>query len=185
MELVITGHHVELTDSLRDYAERKIGKLVRTLDGVTHTQVELSVNRNPSVPSSQIVEVTLFARGTVIRAEVASENMYASLDMVEDKLARQIRRYRDKMSGHDRHHRQKTAAMVAVEEPETAIPAEMEREIISTKRYPLQTLSPEDAAQQLELLGHNFFMFRNRLTEEINVVYHRPDGNFGLIEPIL
>jgi putative sigma-54 modulation protein len=185
MELVITGHRVDVTDALRDYAEKKIGKVTRNVDGVIETQIELSVNRNPSVPDNQIVEVTLIAKGTVIRAEESSENMYASLDMVADKLERQIRRYRQKLNGHDRHHRQKVASL-APAEAATAVEAEEEeiqREIVPTRSFPVRVMSPDDAAAQLDLLGHNFIVFVNQFTEQVNVIYHRKDGNYGLIEP--
>ncbi|MBO9542646.1 ribosome-associated translation inhibitor RaiA [bacterium] len=182
MELVIKGHHVEVTDALRDYADKKVGRVVRNVDGVIETQVELSVNKNPSVPDNQIVEVTLFAKGTVIRAEVSTESMYASLDLVADKLERQIRRYRQKLNGHDRHHRQKTATAVAAE-PMVEATEEVEREIVRSKSFPVLPMSPDDAAVQMELLGHNFFMFINQFTSQVNVIYHRKDGNYGLIEP--
>lgn len=185
MELVITGHRVDVTEALRDYAEKKIGKVTRNVEGVIETQIELSVNRNPSVPDNQIVEVTLIAKGTVIRAEESSENMYASLDLVADKIERQIRRYRQKLNGHDRHHRQKTASIAA--EPLGAVTEaeeeEIHREIIPTRSFPVRVMSPDDAAAQLDILGHNFLMFVNQFTEQVNVVYHRKDGNYGLIEP--
>lgn len=182
MELVITGHHVEVTDALRDYADKKIGRVTRNVDGVRETQVEFSINRNPSVADNQIVEVTLYAKGTVIRAEESSANMYASLDMVADKLERQIRRYRERVNGHDRHHRQKTSLAATPEE--IALEAHEEpREIVRAKSFPVQSMSPDDAAAQMEFLGHDFFMFINKFTAQANVIYHRKDGNFGLIEP--
>lgn len=183
MELVITGHHVEVTDALRDYAEKKIGRVTRNVDGVRETQVEFSINRNPSVTDCQIVEVTLFAKGTVLRAEEASASMYASLDQVADKLERQIRKYRQKLSGHDRHHRQKTAVVVAEEAAVVEAPEEFPREIVPSKSFPVTSMSPDDAAAQMDLLGHDFFMFINKFTEQVNVIYHRKDGNYGLIEP--
>jgi len=186
MELVFTGHHVEVTDALRDYAEKKIGRVLTNVDGVINAQVEFSVNKNPSVPENQIVEVTMFAKGTVIRAEVGSQNMYASLDMAADKLERQIRRYQQKLHGHDRNHRQKTATAVSLEPTGVTVAEEVievEPEIVRTKSYPVEALAPDDAASRMELLGHNFYMFENKFTNQVNVIYRRKDGNFGLIEP--
>lgn len=183
MELVITGHHVEVTDALRDYAEKKLGKVTRNVDGVNKTQVELSVNKNPSVADNQIVEVTLFAKGTVIRAEESSESMYASIDLVADKIERQIRRYRQKLNGHDRHHRQKTSTSIAAEPMTAETETEIQREIVRSKAFPVVAMAPDDAAAQMDLLGHNFFMFINQFTNQVNVIYHRKDGNYGLIEP--
>ena len=183
MELVITGHQVDVTDALRDYAEKKLGKVTRNVDGVNKTQVELSVNKNPSVADNQIVEVTLFAKGTVIRAEESSENMYASIDLVADKIERQIRRYREKLNGHDRHHRQKTATAITAEAPAVEVEPEIQREIVRSKSFPVVAMTPDDAASQMDLLGHNFFMFINQFTSQVNVIYHRKDGNYGLIEP--
>lgn len=186
MELVFTGHHVEVTDALRDYAEKKIGRILRDVDGVINAQVEFSVNKNPSVPDNQIVEVTMFAKGTVIRAEVGSRDMYASLDLAADKLERQIRRYQQKLHGHDRHHRQKTATAVSFEPTGTSVAEEVveaEPEIVRSKSYPVEALAPDDAASRMELLGHNFYMFQNKFTTQVNVIYRRKDGNYGLIEP--
>lgn len=186
MELVIKGHHVEVTDALRDYADKKVGRVTNNVDGLVATHVEFSVNKNPSVPDNQIVEVTLFAKGTVIRAEVATRDMYASLDMVADKLERQIRRYQQKLHGHDRHHRQKTATAVSLEPAGLTVAEEVleiEPEIVRSKSYPVEAMAPDDAATQMELLGHNFFMFTNKYTTQVNVIYRRKDGNYGLIEP--
>ncbi len=185
MELVIKGKNLDVTESLRDYAQKKLSRVFKNVDGVINSELELSVIKNPSVQANQIAEVTLFASGTVIRGEESSDNMYASIDLVADKIERQIRRYKAKLR-HRGHSPLKTSQIVATE---LAPPEELEeapsaeREIVRSKSFAIKPLNPEDAALQMELLGHDFFVFLNQETEQVNVIYHRKDGNYGLIEP--
>lgn len=188
MELVIRGKNLDVTESLRDYAQKKLSRVFKNVDGVINTELELSVIKNPSVQANQIAEVTLFASGTVIRGEESSDNMYASIDLVTDKIERQIRRYKQKLR-HRGHAPLKTSQAVVtelappLEEGEEAPPAE--REIVRSKTFAFKPMTPEDAALQMELLGHDFYVFQNQQTEQVNVIYHRKDGNYGLIEPQL
>lgn len=183
MEMTVTGHRVEVTDALREYAQKKVGRVVNDVDEIRSAHVEFSVNKNPSVPDNQIVEITVNAKGTVLRAEESSPNMYASMDLAADKLERQVRRYQQRLHGHDRHHRQKTALAVTAEAIAPDLAEDIEREIVPTKAFPVVTMSPDDAAAQMDLLGHDFFVFVNQFTGQVNVIYHRKDGNYGLIEP--
>ncbi|MBI6545806.1 MAG: ribosome-associated translation inhibitor RaiA [Cyanobacteria bacterium NC_groundwater_1444_Ag_S-0.65um_54_12] len=183
MELVIKGKNLDVTDSLREYATRKLGRLTRSIDGIMSAQVELSVIKNPSVADNQIVEVTLMAGGTVIRGEDASNSMYASIDQVSDKIERQLRRLKQRMEDR-RHHRTKTSvAVVSEEEAAEVFPETESPQIIKLPSCELKPMAPEDAAYQLDLSGKDFLVFINRHTEAVAVIYHRRDGNYGLIEP--
>jgi putative sigma-54 modulation protein len=185
MELVIKGKNIELTESLRDYAAKKLGRITKHVDGIRSTQVELSVIKNPSVADNQVVEVTLFANGNVIRGEEASDSMYASIDLVSDKIERQLRRHKQRLEDR-RHHRQKTALAVVSEEEAIEVASESESpQIVRVRSYELKPMAPEDAAYQLDLSGKDFLVFVNRDNDQVSVIYHRRDGNYGLIEPRL
>ncbi|MBU6428386.1 MAG: ribosome-associated translation inhibitor RaiA [Cyanobacteria bacterium REEB65] len=182
MELVITGKNIDVTDSLRKYASEKLQRITKHVDGILSTQVELSVIKNPSVSDNQVVEVKLVANGTVIRGEEASDGMYKSIDLVSDKIERQVRRHKQRMEDR-RHHRTKTALAVVPEEAAREITTEEEAPQIVKQRQEVKPLAPEDAAYQLDLSGKDFMIFLNRDTGAMAVIYHRRDGNYGLIEP--
>ncbi|MBM3266175.1 MAG: ribosome-associated translation inhibitor RaiA [Candidatus Sericytochromatia bacterium] len=184
MELVIKGKNIEITDSLRDYAAKKLGRITKSAsDSVQSAHVELTVIKNPSVAENQVVEVTLFANGNVIRGEEASDSMYASIDLVSDKIERQLKRYKKRLEDR-RHHRTKTSMAVVTEEEAAEITTEEEApQIVKARDYELKPLAPEDAAYHLDLSGKDFLVFLNRNTDQVSVIYHRRDGNYGLIEP--
>lgn len=183
MELVIKGKNIDVTDALRDYAHKKLGRITKHVDGILSTQIELSVIKNPSVSENQVVEVTLFASGTVIRGEEASDSMYASIDLVSDKIERQLQRHKKRMEDR-RHNRTKTALAIVPEEAAVEVTTEEEApQIVKVRNYELKPMAPEDAAYQLDLSGKDFLVFINRLTDLVSVIYHRRDGNYGLIEP--
>jgi putative sigma-54 modulation protein len=182
MQIIFTGKHLEVTPSLREYAESKLLKLSRFFDHVQEVHVTESILRN-----QHIVEVTLKADGTLIRAEERSADMYSSIDQVVAKLERQLRRYKERFitRTHESLGGQKPTELVAA--ASAAEPGEEEEplpEIVRTKRFAVKPMGPEEAALEMELIGHDFFVFRNSESSEVNVIYRRRDGNLGLIEPI-
>jgi len=173
MRLQVKGRNVEVSESIRSYAEEKLGRLERQLADPTRVEVELAVERNPSIADSHVAEATVFTKGPVLHAREASADMKASIDQLADKLERQVTRYRSKR----RRGRRRSNG------PDLQAVPESERQIVKTKQFALTAVSPEDAVLQLELVGHDFYVFRNGATAEINVVYRRRDGGYGLIEP--
>jgi putative sigma-54 modulation protein len=179
MRLHVKGKNVEVTDAIHDYAERKLGKLAPQLADLTHVELELAVERNPSIADNHVAEATIWTKGPVLRAREASGDMKASIDLLVDKLERQVTRYRQKRRHeHERHERANGAVAGAV-----SIPSQEGVMIVKTKQFVLHGMSPEEAVEQLELIGHDFFVFRNDDSGEINVVYRRRDGDYGVIEP--
>ncbi|MGQ9475194.1 MAG: ribosome hibernation-promoting factor, HPF/YfiA family [Actinomycetota bacterium] len=179
MQIIVKGKNLEVTDALRDYALEKVGRVEKYLDRIIKTEIELSVEKNPKIQENQVVEVTIFSSGPVIRAKEAATDMYQAIDLVCSKLERQARKVKRKLI--DRHHHArnpfKETAVLSGEEEEA------EPVIVKTKSFPLKPMTPEEACLQMELVGHDFFVFINSDTEETNVVYRRKDGNYGLIEP--
>jgi putative sigma-54 modulation protein len=179
MRLQVKGKNVEVTDAIQDYAERKLGKLARQLSDPTRVELELTVERNPSIAENHVAEATIWTKGPTLRAREASADMKASIDQLADKLERQVKRYRQKRRHeHDRHGNGPAPARRAPAGEEGGGPL-----IVKTKQFVLNPLSPEEAILQLELIGHDFFVFRSVDSDEINVVYRRRDGDYGLIEP--
>jgi putative sigma-54 modulation protein len=177
MRLHVKGKNVEVSDSIRTYAEEKLRKLEPHLAPPTQVELELAVERNPSIAANNVAEATVWTKGPVLRARETSPDMRASIDQLVDKLERQVKRYRDKRRRRHPDRSQVNAAPVLVEEDEA-------RElIVKSKQFPVKPMSPEEAVLQLELVGHDFFVFRNADSGEINVVYRRRDGSYGLIEP--
>ena len=179
MRLQVKGKNVEVSDSIRRYAEEKLGKLNRQLHELTQVELELCVEKNPSIAQNQVAEATVFTKGPTLRAREASTDMKASIDQLTDKLLRQVEPYRAKRS-----RRQVRGNGVSPPGGSMSIPDEESGpRIVKTKQFPVKPMSAEEAALQLELVGHDFFVFRNADSEEINVVYRRAQGGYGLIEP--
>jgi putative sigma-54 modulation protein len=179
MQLHVKGRNLEVSEAIRDYAHEKLSKLERQLKD-PRVELELTVERNPSIAASQVAEATIWTKGPVLRAREASHDMRASIDQLVDKLERQVTRYR--RQGRDR--RRKAARANGPEAGAASIvPEEPGETIVKTKQFALTPMSAEDAVVQLELVGHDFFVFRSDQTNEINVVYRRRDGTYGLIEP--
>jgi len=180
MRLHVKGKNVEVSDAIHDYAERKLGKLAPQLADPTHVELELAVEKNPSIADNHVAEATIWTKGPVLRAREASSDMKASIDLLVDKLERQVKRYRQKRRHeHERHHERAngvTPAAATISSTEGTM-------IVKTKQFVLNGMSPEEAVEQLELIGHDFFVFRNDESGEINVVYRRRDGDYGVIEP--
>ena len=178
MRLQVKGKNVELSPALKDYAQKKLGKLEKHLNESARVELELAAERNPSIGQSQVAEATVWTKGPVLRARESSPDMKASIDVLVDKLERQAQRLRDKRRrghGRDRDH---GVDLGAVPAPEPGEPV-----IVKTKQFAVKPMSAEEAVLQLELIGHDFFVFQNAETDGVNVVYRRRDGNYGLIEP--
>ena len=178
MRLQVKGKNVEVSDSLRTYAQEKLRKLEKHLNDAARLELELAVEKNPSISENQIAEGTIWTKGPVLRARESSPDMRASIDMLVEKLERQARRYRDK-------RRRGPTRWSSAPEVET-IPVVADEEapvIVKTKQFPVKPMTPEEAVLQLELIGHDFFVFQNAETTDVNVVYRRRDGDYGLIEP--
>ena len=169
------GRNVEVSDSIRAYAERKLGKLERQIEN-PRIELELAVERNPSIAAKHVAEATVWTKGPVLRAREASGDVKASIDQLVDKLERQVTRYRKKP------RRRRAPANELTEPPESPV-GDAEPRIVKTKQFAVKPMTPEEAVLQLELIGHDFFVFRNSEAGAINVVYRRRDGNYGLIEP--
>jgi len=180
MKLIIKGRQMAVTDAIREYAEEKIGRVSKILDGEhMTTDVELFVEKNPSIENSQVAEVTVWTKGPVIRAKEAAPDMYAAIDLVSEKLERRIKKYKGKLK--DRYSAR--APMPPMLEVAPLLEEEREPAIVKSKVLELKPMTPEEAMLQLELLGHDFFVFTSAETEAVNVLYRRHDGDYGLIEP--
>lgn len=179
MKLIVKGKQISVTDSIDSYIRKKMEKLDKYFDQAMEATATVSVEKN-----RQIFEVTLQAKKAIIRAEEESDDMYNSIDRVIEKLERQIIKYKEKLYNRfgDTNRNKEPGVLEKVEEIIHSNP-EDELRIVKTKRFVLKPMSPEEASLQMELLGHNFFVFNNEESHQINVIYKRKDGNFGLIEP--
>jgi putative sigma-54 modulation protein len=189
MKLVIQGKNIEITDAIREYVNQKVEKAVSHFQALT-TQVDihLSVARNPRINPKQTAEVTIYASGSVIRAEESSENLYASIDLVADKIARQLRKFKEKRHDNKTQSNAKTVAVVE-EHPVVADligsrTPELPAEVVRTKYFAMPPMTVQEALEQLQIIDHDFYMFRNAETGEINVLYERKNhGGYGVIQP--
>jgi putative sigma-54 modulation protein len=198
MKLQVTGKNLDVTPPIVEYAEKKLTKLAKHLSDSSRVELELMVERNPSISQGQVAEATVWTKGPVLRARESSTDMYASIDLVADKLERQVKRYRERKRrgrAHGGAPHPKVVEPVAVAAPlvepdddERVLPP-LEDEpgepaIVKTKRFNMKPMHPEEAALQLELVGHDFFVFLSSETEDVAVIYRRRDGNYGVIEPV-
>lgn len=187
----VQGKNISVTEALRNYIAEKLSKLPRYFDQVQDAQVVLSVARDRSRGRSQVAEMTVWCDGLVLRAEESSADMYASIDLAAEKLERQIEKYRSRMiekrrqsEARKRQRAAESAEIALRASPSSDAPADaVGPGIVRTKRFVMKPMTAEEAALQMELLGHEFFVFRHGGTQEINVIYRRHDGNYGLIEP--
>jgi putative sigma-54 modulation protein len=178
MRLEVKGRNVEVNDSIRRYAEEKLDKIEKQLPEPTQIEVELTLETNPSIADDHIAEATVWTKGSTLRVRERSAGFEASIDQMVDKLERQVKRYRDKRSRRETVRR----ANGGPDEPSFS-GAQLERMIVRSKQFELQPLTPEEATVELELIGHDFFVFVNNATGNQNVVYRRRGGGYGLIEP--
>jgi putative sigma-54 modulation protein len=180
MRLHVKGKNLEVSDSIRAYAERKLRKLERQLSDATHVELELAVERNPSIAANQVAEATIWTKGPVLRAREASGDMRASIDQLTEKLLRQVKEYRERRS---RRTDRGNGGAGGDASPVAPFADDSGAAIVRTKQFALTAIAPEDAVLQLELVGHDFFVFKNADTDAINIVYRRRSGGYGLIEP--
>ena len=173
MNFIISGKNITVSDELRAAIEKKLGKLERYFTPATEVVVTLSTEKE-----RQKIEVTIPMKGHIIRSEQVSNDMYVSIDMVEEVIERQLRRYKTKIVD-----RKQSAGNLQKAFVEAEYEDESEIRIIRTKKFDIKPMYPEDACVQMELLGHSFYVFNNAETDQVNVVYKRKDNTFGLIEP--
>ena len=173
MRITITGKNIDITPGLRQAVEDKLSKLERYFTPETDVIVTLSVEKE-----RQKIEVTIPVKGNIIRSEQVSNDMYVSIDLVEEVIERQLRKYKEKIVA-----KQQDGGNFKKEFLEKESEPFDEVRIIRTKRFDMKPMYPEDACVQMELLGHSFFVFQNAETDEVNVVYKRKGNTYGLIEP--
>ena len=173
MRITISGKNIDVTQGLKDAVYEKLGKLEKYFTPETEAIVTLSVEKN-----RQKIEVTVPVKGSVIRAEQVSDDMYVSIDLVQEIIERQMRKHKTRLVNRNRGggNFQKAFIEMEVEDPD-------EVQIVRTKKFAMKPMDPEEACVQMELLGHDFYVFCNAETDEVNVVYRRKNGAFGLIEP--
>jgi putative sigma-54 modulation protein len=195
MKLVIQGKNIEITDAIREHVHQKIQKAVAHYEQLApEIDVNLSVANNPRITDQQTAEVTIYANGTIIRAEESSENLYASIDMVADKVSRRMRKYKEKRQAKKGNTSVKVVPAEALSQVDSISPdvideriqngqPELPPQIVRTKYFPMPPMSVDEAVERLQLVGHDFYMFRNEETGEINVAYKRNHGGFGVLLP--
>ena len=173
MNLVISGKNFDITEGLRSAIEEKIGKLERYFTDTTEVHVTLSTEKN-----RQKIEITIPMKGSIIRAEEVSSDMYVSIDLVEEVIERQLRKYKNKLIDKEQNAAHLSQSFIEADDFE-----DEDIQIIRSKKFAMKPMDPEEACVQMELIGHNFFVFRNSETDEVNVVYKRKGNTYGLIEP--
>ncbi len=189
IDVVINARNMHVSERLQDYAEKKIGKLDHYLPELTQAELDLNVQENArSVEDRQVAQLTLRTRGSILRAEEHSGDMFASVDKVLEKIGRQIERYkgkRKKILWRAGPGEERMADVLQDNEFEDdEFESEDLQSIVRHKQFEMTPMSPEEAIEQMQLLGHNnFFVFYNADTEAISVLYRRKDGNYGLIDP--
>lgn len=181
MDIVVKGRHMEVRPEIRAYAQEKIGRVTKVLNGmVMGIEVELYHERNRAIEKRMVAEVTVRTKGAVIRARESATEMHAAIDLVSEKFERQAVRYKGKIKDRKSAKGAVSAAPPLLEDDEEE---EEPRTIVKTKRVDLKPMAPEEAIMQLELLGHDFFVFSSAETDQVSVLYRRRDGDYGLIEP--
>lgn len=179
MKIKIFGKNIKVTDAIRADIEKKLGKLNKYLAEDTDVNVTVSVDKE-----EQKVEVTIPVKGNIIRAEEATTDMYASIDLVEEAIERQLIKYKKKVIDKKKAARESFKsdffdAEYDYDDDDEGV------QIVKTKRFGIKPMDPEEACVQMDLIGHGFFVFLNAETDEVNVVYKRKNGTYGLIEPEL
>ncbi|MEL6320946.1 MAG: ribosome-associated translation inhibitor RaiA [Cyanobacteria bacterium J06626_14] len=191
MKLVIQGKNIEITEAIHSYVNQKISKAVSHFKHLTNeVDVNLSVAKNARITPKQSAEVTLYINGAIVRAEESSENLYASIDMVANKITRQLRKYKERRQDRNGSSVKPNDALLSVDAPtadvsrllETKSP-ELPEEVVRSKYFAMPPMNIQEALEHLELVDHDFYMFKNVDTGEINVVYERNHGGYGLLQP--
>jgi putative sigma-54 modulation protein len=183
MQIIVQGKNMEVTDRLHEYVEKKVDRLSRYLSDITEVRVELTTESARSVEHRQIAQLTVRAKGKILRAEERTDDIFTAIDATVNKMHRQIVRYKGK-----RRDRGRGTDEPLLEELFEAYEEELEEDvpsIVRIKRFDMVPMDEEEAVEQMELLGHDFFVFFNVNDNEVNVLYRRRDGDYGLIQPVL
>ncbi len=175
MRIIVSGKNMNVTEALKERVSNKLSKFERYFGSNIEAHATLSVEKN-----RHIIEVTIPFNGVILRGEEATEDMYASIDNVIEKLERQMRKQKTKL---ERRHKDANIRFENWVIPHDEELEELDAKIVRSKKFAMKPMPIEEAAMQMELLGHSFFVFSNSETEEVNVIYKRKDGNYGLIEP--
>ncbi len=179
MQVAVRGKNMQITDSLKRYAEKRVGKLKKYFDIPLSAQVLMAVEKD-----RHIVEVTVPLDGMLLRGEEETGDMYSSIDLVVEKLEKQVEKFKTRIARRIKQNDNRQPLLTAgINVPEEDIRAEGKPSIVKIKRFPIKPMDPEEAVMQMNLIGHDFFVFTNARTERVNVVYRRKDGDYGLIEP--
>ncbi len=189
MKLLIQGNNIEVTEAIHNHVKQKLEKAVKHFNNLTSkVDVHLSVANHSRAIDNHQAEVTVFANGTVIRAQESSGNLYASIDMVADKIARQLRKYKEKQLGKKGRLDEDTNDF-ELDEPATDLnlvtekTPQLPQEVVRTKYFSMPPMSVQEALEQLQIIDHDFYMFFNKATNQINVIYSRNHGGYGVIQP--
>jgi putative sigma-54 modulation protein len=191
MEIVVRGRNVSVSERVEEYVEKKIGKLERYLPIIDEARMELSQEETRSAQHRMIAQLTVRSRGKVLRAEERDQDLFAAIDLVAEKMQRQITRFKDRLYSRGQMRGTETVrvpeATEAVVEVEAIAEAEAEPvgSIVRTKTFAMTPMNPEEAIEQMELLAHDFFVFYNSEDNGINVLYRRRTGDYGLLQPEL
>lgn len=184
MELQITGKNVEILEVVESYIRKKIGKLTRYLPNITEAKVEVYQEKTKSPEQRFVVQATLKRKGILFRGEERAEDIYVAVDAVSETLARQLERYKGKLYEKGKGISLARQGANPRETPETEESKTL-RKVVKVKKFPVKPMSVDEAAEQMELLGHDFFIFVNADSGDLNLLYRRKDGNYGLIQPEL
>ena len=180
MNLTVHGRNVTVSDRIQEYVEKKVGRLDKFLPQIREARAELVRSETQAASDRYTAQLTIWTSGRILRAEESSEDLFASVDAIVDKMYRQIERLKGRRFKSKR--RDAAAAAAAVELSATQLPDESVH-IVRTKQFVAEPMIPEEAVEQMELLGHDFFVFYNVDTSSLNIVYGRRDGNYGLLQP--
>lgn len=182
MKIQVHGDNISVTSALQDYVDKKIGRLTRLFEGEADKDIHVTMSVEGTFHR---VEMTVYVHGVIFRAEEKSQDMYSSIDLVTDKLELQVQRYKEKVNRRFREKGLRTQIRQSALQgtlPDTAYDVD-EPKVVRVKRFPIKPMSVEEATLQMDLLDHDFFVFTNAETDEVNVVYRRKNGDYGLIEP--
>jgi len=185
MEVTIRGRNIAVTDRLNEYVTKKASKLDRYLPTIDEAHMELSVEKTRAAQHRQVAQLTVRSRGTILRAEERDNDLFAAIDAVLDKMHRQISRYKDRLQKRGERAAGSKSDVAAAEAQPEGESELLAGAIVRTKRFLISPMAAEEALEQMELLGHDFFVFFNADTESMNVLYRRKDGNYGLLQPEL
>lgn len=182
MKFNIRGQNIEVTPALKEYVEKKLGRIERYFEAPPKSDVHVTLS---VVKGLHNVEVTIPLTGVLLRGEVRGDDMYAAIDLVVDKLERQIRKHKTKVNRKIRQEGGLKDYFKEVEPSSTPFEEDEEFELVRTKRFAMKPMDVDEAILQMNMVGHNFFVFSNSATNQVNVVYKRNDGKYGIIEPAL